>query len=117
MKLIRKAGDIRHGWSGLRVVWREEWHFRYEIAATLGGIALAYALGAPSFALLLLMIFACLALSSEVINTAIEDLCNKIEPNFDPQIGAIKDMAQAFVILASLPYLLVLIWVLCTTLL
>ena len=38
-------------------------------------------------------------LSAEMLNTAIEDLCNKVEPNTDPVIGKIKDMMGGFVLI------------------
>ena len=107
MKLLKKAGDLRYGWRGLRAVWREEWHFPYQIAALAGGFAILFLIDASNFELVLYGAFASIALGSEVINTVVEDLCNKIEPRFDTEIGKIKDMAQAFVILASLPVVVV----------
>jgi diacylglycerol kinase (ATP) len=42
-----------------------------------------------------------------MINTAIEDLCDKIQPDQDPAIGKIKDMSSGSVLVASLGALLV----------
>ena len=41
-----------------------------------------------------------MVLSAEILNTAVEDLCNKIEPNQDNAIGKIKDVVAAFVLVA-----------------
>ncbi|MBN8697887.1 MAG: diacylglycerol kinase family protein [Bacteroidetes bacterium] len=38
----------------------------------------------------------------EMINTAIEFLCDKIEPTFDPQIKRIKDISAAAVLFAAI---------------
>ncbi|MCR4325767.1 MAG: diacylglycerol kinase, partial [Patescibacteria group bacterium] len=111
MKIFRKVGDIRNGFRGLCIVWREEWHFAYQIALATAGLLLAWLLGATPFTLVILFSFGCLVLAAEVINTAVEDICNKIEPDFDPKIGAIKDMAQAFVILCSMPYAALFLWI------
>ncbi|MDZ4226940.1 MAG: diacylglycerol kinase [Patescibacteria group bacterium] len=111
MKIFRKAGDVRNGLRGLRIVWREEWHFAYQVGLAAAGILLAWILGAEPFFLVVLFSFGCLVLAAEVINTAVEDICNKIEPKFDQKIGDIKDMAQAFVILCSLPYVALFIWI------
>jgi diacylglycerol kinase (ATP) len=46
-------------------------------------------------------------LSAEIINTSIEDLCNKVEPEYDPVIGKIKDTTGAFVLVAALGSVLV----------
>jgi diacylglycerol kinase (ATP) len=104
MKLLRKANDIMNGLRGLKLVWKEEWHFRYEIAAVILGICIASALGMSPLEFVLLLSFGILALASEVANTAIEDVCNRITKEHDSRIGAIKDMAQAFVILCGIPF-------------
>lgn len=54
-----------------------------------------------SFAELGFIVFAVtMVLASEIMNTAIEDLCNKIEPNRDPMIGKVKDMTSAFTLVS-----------------
>ena len=40
--------------------------------------------------------------SAEAFNTAIESLCDLVEPEFHPQIGHIKDIAAGAVLLAAL---------------
>ena len=111
MKIIRKFADARHGWRGLRAVWREEWHFKYQVAFATSAFLIAFFLGAYAYELVLLFCTLCITLASEVINTAIEDVCNRIQPEFEEAIGAIKDMAQAFVILSALPSLAVFLWI------
>jgi diacylglycerol kinase (ATP) len=39
---------------------------------------------------------------AEAFNTAIEDLCDLINPEFDPAIGRIKDMAAGGVLIAAM---------------
>ncbi len=39
---------------------------------------------------------------AEAFNTAIEDICDRICPDFDPAIGRIKDLAAGGVLVASL---------------
>ncbi len=102
---------MRHGWRGLRAVWREEWHFKYQVAFALTMFGIALFLRASSLELILLFCALCIVLASEVINTAIEDVCNRIQPDFDEAIGAIKDMAQAFVLLSSLPSIALFLWI------
>ena len=41
-------------------------------------------------------------LAAEIVNTAIEDLCNKVEPNTDSVIGKIKDTMGGFVFIVAL---------------
>ena len=51
-------------------------------------------------ALILLVCF--LVLIAETINTAIEKICDFVEPNFNKKIGLIKDISAGAVILATL---------------
>ena len=39
---------------------------------------------------------------SELFNTALERLADKVEPNFDSMIGAVKDYASGAVLVASI---------------
>ena len=44
---------------------------------------------------LLILIVTGYMLSAELFNTAIEAICDYLQPNHDPRIGAIKDIAAA----------------------
>lgn len=44
---------------------------------------------------LLIIIVTGYMLSAELFNTAIESICDYLQPNHDPRIGAIKDIAAA----------------------
>lgn len=44
---------------------------------------------------LLIIIVTGYMLSAEIFNTAIETICDYLQPNHDPRIGAIKDIAAA----------------------
>lgn len=88
------------GWAinGLRMVWHEEMNFRIEVAVSLVVIVAAYyfELSRLEWAVVIGCIGAVLA--SEIVNTAVEDLCNKVDPNTDPMIGKIKDIMGGFVL-------------------
>lgn len=48
--------------------------------------------------------FLCFAavISAELVNTALERVCDTIEPGFNPSIGIIKDLAAGAVLIAAL---------------
>ena len=85
--------------SGIRTVWQEEVNFRIETVVAflviVGGIYLQFTKLEWAF----IIISICAVLSAEIVNTAVEDLCNKIESNTDPIIGKIKDMMGGVVLL------------------
>ena len=39
---------------------------------------------------------------TEAINTAVEELCDRVSPEFDPSIGRVKDIAAGGVLAASI---------------
>ncbi len=48
--------------------------------------------------------FLCFAavISAEIVNTALERVCDTIEPGFNPSIGIIKDLAAGAVLVAAI---------------
>lgn len=100
MRNVMKS--FRWAVNGLKTVWREERNFRIEVV--IACIVVSYGclkdLSAYSWALLCVAIT--LVLTAEIVNTAVEDICNKIEPKQDSTIGKIKDIMAGFVLLASI---------------
>ncbi len=58
----------------------------------------------------ILLTVTALVLSAELINTAIEELCDYVQPEHAPQIGATKDIASAAVALCSVAWVGVLLY-------
>ncbi|MEK7568738.1 MAG: diacylglycerol kinase family protein [Patescibacteria group bacterium] len=98
-KLIKSFGWAMHG---VRTVWSEEVNFRIELFVGLVVVVLGFyfKLGLIEWVIVVECITA--VLSAEMVNTAIEDLCNKVQPNTDPVIGKIKDTMGGFVFIVAL---------------
>jgi len=81
---------------------RREPHARFHLAATLAVVAIAWWLGcaAVEWALLVLAIGA--VWTAEALNTAMERLCDRVQPEIDESIRAIKDVAAGGVLAASM---------------
>lgn len=92
------------GWAvnGLRAVWREEINFRIEFATGLVVLISSFYLNFSIFELVIVIGCIGAVLSAEILNTVVEDICNKIEPNTDSMIGKIKDMMGGFVLVVGL---------------
>jgi diacylglycerol kinase len=89
-------------WNGLKTTWQEEHNFRVEI---LIGVIVLFFIVFFNFTFLetiFCVIAITLVLSSEIINTAVEDVCNKIEPQHNSIIGKIKDTMAAYVLVSCL---------------
>lgn len=85
------------------VFWmlKSERNFQLEVLALIVNLFLIvyFKLNSTDVALILLVCF--LVLIAETINTAIEKICDFVEPNFNKKIGLIKDIAAGAVILAT----------------
>ena len=91
-----------YAFRGLKTVWREEHNFRLGVVISVSIIALIYFFRFSYIESAIVIIAAILVLGAEILNTVIEDLCNKVEPSQDSAIGKIKDTMAAFVLIASI---------------
>lgn len=96
---MRITKSFRDAFRGIFFVWKEEANFRIECVVGVIVIVLMFVIpfSLMERALLVAAVFG--VLLAEIINTALEDLCNKIEPNQDPVIGKIKDVSAGFVLM------------------
>lgn len=100
--LYRFWPNLRYAVLGLKIAWRQEAHFRLHLVGTAIVISAAFFfnVSATEFAILLL---ACgLVVTTELLNTALEELCDKHTKEHDPHIAKIKDLAAAAVLVSSL---------------
>ncbi|KKU81736.1 MAG: Diacylglycerol kinase [Parcubacteria group bacterium GW2011_GWA1_47_8] len=94
--------SIKWALFGIRNTWREEMNFRIEITGAIVASITSWYLGFDWLEWIIVIGCITIVLAAEMINTAIEDLCNKVEPAIDPAVGKIKDMMAGFTLLSSL---------------
>ena len=75
---------------------------KIHLAATLAVIALAVALSVTNTEWIALLLCIGLVMALEMINAAIERLCDVVQEDFHPAIKFIKDVSAAAVLWASL---------------
>lgn len=100
--LRARLASFGHAWRGLRWMVMREHNARVHLAASIGVVSggLVLKLSAGDWRWLLLSM--ALVWLTEAFNTAIEQLCDRIEPGFDEVIGRIKDIAAGAVLVASI---------------
>ena len=86
--------------NGLRTVWREERNFRIEILAAVVVLISAFVVPFSWIERGLLLAAITIVLTAEIVNTTVEDLCDKVEPEHDAVIGKIKDIMAAYVLVS-----------------
>ncbi len=83
--------------NGLAFAIRSEQAIREEVIALLLSVPLAWLIGTTSARRIEMVIVVLLLLTVELLNTAIENLSDRLTTDHDPQIGRVKDMGSAAV--------------------
>ncbi|PWN72053.1 diacylglycerol kinase [Chryseobacterium phosphatilyticum] len=96
-----------NAFRGVFAMMRTERNFQIELVAFFINLFLIFflKLSCIDAALILLVSFA--VLSAEIFNTAIEKICDIIQPDFDKRIGFIKDIAAGAVVLMAVASVIV----------
>lgn len=87
---------------GLRTVLKEERNFKIEIIVSFLVILFSLIFQFSINEIILLVIAIFMVLSAEIVNTAVEDICDKIEPNYSSSIGKIKDITASYVLVTGI---------------
>ncbi len=96
MKRIVRA--FVFAWQGLLHAWRSQPNFRVEVFIGLLALLACWWLAVDWLPVLLLT---ALVLGLELVNTAVEALCDLVSPEPNPHVKAAKDAAAAAVLLAA----------------
>ena len=93
-RLLRSAAN---SWNGIKGCFATEAAFREELILLAIAIPLIFLLSSDIWKRIALLSPIFLLLIIELLNTAIEKLCDKVQPSRDPTIERIKDMGSAAV--------------------
>ncbi len=96
-----RVRSFRFAWKGLSHLVRGQQNAWIHLGATVGVVATGLAVGLPTLHWCALVLAMGLVWSAEALNTGLELLCDRLHPEIDPDIGRVKDMAAAGVLLAA----------------
>lgn len=91
-----------NAFRGIFFILRSERNFQLEVYAFLINIFLIFYLKLSIFDAILILIVCLGVLVAEIFNTAIEKICDIIQPEFDKRIGFIKDISAGAVTLMAI---------------
>lgn len=99
MRIIK---SFFNAFQGIIQMLRYEKNFQIEILALITNLFLIVylKLNPTDSAIILMVCFA--VLSAEFFNSAIEKICNKIQPEFDMRIKVIKDISAGAVLILAI---------------
>ena len=86
-----------NSWNGIAFALRSETALQQEFAVFVPAVPLAFVVAEDAWKRLALIGVLVLLIVVELLNTAIEKLCDRVNPSIDPQIGRVKDMGSAAV--------------------
>jgi len=93
--------------KGLKEFFCTQLNSWIQIAASLSVIFAGFYFDISTNEWLAVLLCIALVFVSEIINTAIEYLCNLVSPDYNPLAGKVKDLAAAAVLMASIFSLIV----------
>src|SRR3989344_4335536 len=105
--MIKIVNSFIHAFNGIATTWKEEINFRIEVLSALFIFFAIFYFDFSFVESVICILLVTLVLAAEIVNTAIEDLCNKVEPLSDPLIGKVKDTMSAFVLIITIGALIV----------
>jgi diacylglycerol kinase len=98
MKFIR---SLDYAWQGVRHCFKTQLNFRIQFALLLIAITAGFILEISITEWLIIIVSSALVLILELINTAIEILCNMVSKEIHPSIKIIKDASAAAVLIGA----------------
>ncbi|REC80000.1 diacylglycerol kinase family protein [Chryseobacterium elymi] len=90
-----------NAFRGIFLMIKTERNFRIELAAFLINLILIFYFRLSSVDTILILMISIGVLSAEIFNTAIEKICDMVQPDFDKRIGFIKDISAGAVLLMT----------------
>lgn len=91
-----------NAFRGVFIMIKTERNFQIELLAFFVNLFLIFYLKLTYIDAALIIMASVAVLSAEIFNTAIEKICDIIQPDFDKRIGFIKDIAAGAVVLIAI---------------
>ncbi len=99
--LKKRSKSALYALNGLRILFSEEHNSRIHIAIVIVVVTAGFLLKISNTEWLVICILIALVFSLEIMNSAIENICDYISPQWNEVIKKIKDLAAAAVFVSS----------------
>jgi len=100
--LIGRIKSFKYAINGIKILFRSEHNAWLHAAAAMIAISLAYIYQVSYSEWIAIILCIGLVISMEMVNTAVEKLCNLITTKSNQQIMQIKDLAAGAVLIAAI---------------
>lgn len=103
----KRFGSFRYAFNGLRVLLREEHNSWIHIGAAIVAISLGCFFQISLYEWIAIAFAIGFVIALEIVNSAIESLCDFVSPDRHDSIKKIKDLAAAAVLISAMTALAV----------
>ena len=111
MSISKFFHSLKYSWYGIKQVFTEEQNFQIQFFCAVVVIVLSiFKFEFNYIELSITFICIALVLATEIVNTAIENTWDHLEPNHHPVVKTVKDMMAAAVTVVS--FFSAIVWVL-----
>ncbi|MBW8523589.1 diacylglycerol kinase family protein [Chryseobacterium chendengshani] len=86
---------------GIFIMFKSERNFQIEVMAFLINLFLIFYLNLTTVDSILILMVSFAVLAAEIFNTAVEKICDFMQPEYDKRIGFIKDTSAGAVLLMA----------------
>ena len=101
--MLRKlVHSFVHAFRGLNFAFITQRNFRIHLLTLCLVIVAGFFFRLNILEWLIILGCCCVVITAELFNTALEELCNKLHPEKDSQIGIVKDISAAAVLVAAI---------------
>lgn len=97
-KMLR---SFRYAGRGVVFALYRENNFRYHLLATAGTLVTGWLTAFTTTEWCIVLMLIGMVYASEIVNTAIEKMMDKLHPDMDPDVGLVKDLAAGAVLVTS----------------
>ncbi len=107
----RQIKSFKNAFKGIAAAFMTESHLRFHFVAAYFVFLFAYISEMAATEWAILIITVTLVFSAELINTALEEVCNLYSKEYHPLIGKIKDISAGAVLITALGAIGVALWI------
>lgn len=103
----QRLKSFSYAWDGLKVLIREEHNARIHFAISVVVLLSGFIFNISASEWIAVIMSIALVVSIEIINSAIENLCDFVSPQYNLSIKKAKDLAAAAVLVCSISAIIV----------
>ncbi|MGI6032825.1 MAG: diacylglycerol kinase family protein [Coriobacteriales bacterium] len=97
-----QAHSFAVAFTGIGRTFKNELHMKIHLCFAIAALVACAALGVDAIGWCLVILCIGMVFAAELVNTALEALCDKVSPEIDPRIKVCKDAAAGAVLVLAI---------------